>query len=324
MLTLSIIIVNWNSKEYLRKCIASILATTIGIEYEILVIDSASFDGCDEMLREHYPQVRFIQSERNLGFARSNNVAFQESKGRSVLFLNPDTEVAASAINTMHESLWRLPNAGAVGCTLFNADGTVQTSCIQAFPTILNQFLDSEFLRSLWPKLPLWGMAPLFGTGKEPEKVEALSGACIMLKRSVFDQIGLFSEEYFMYAEDIDLCYKVRRAGYENFYEPHATGIHFGGASSQKGPSDFAVIMMRESTLRFLKKTRGDLYGFAYRGTTLLCAIARIAVLMILLPGQHIRQSGGSSWASFRKWRAILAWSLGFENWARSYPGSGR
>ena len=93
---LSIIIVNWNSKEYLKKCIASILAETHGIEFEIVVIDSASFDGCGEMLREHYPQVRFIQSQENLGFSRANNLAFQSSTGECVLFLNPDTELRRS------------------------------------------------------------------------------------------------------------------------------------------------------------------------------------------------------------------------------------
>jgi len=90
---LSIIIVNWNSKDYLRKCIASILATTRGIEFEIVVIDSASFDGCDKMMREVFPKVRFIQSDKNLGFARSNNLAFHASSGRNILFLNPDTEL---------------------------------------------------------------------------------------------------------------------------------------------------------------------------------------------------------------------------------------
>jgi len=320
---LSIIIVNWNSKEYLRKCIGSILATTRGIVYEILVIDSASFDGCDEMLQKHYPQVRFIQSESNLGFARSNNVAFLDSKGHSLLFLNPDTEVVASAVKTMYDCLWRLPQAGAVGCKLLNEDGSVQSSCIQSFPTILNQFLDSEVLRALCPKLPLWGMRALFGTGKEPEPVETLSGACIMLKRAIFEQVGRFSEEYFMYTEDIDLCYKIKRAGYKNLYEPRATVVHFGGGSSQKRPNEFAAIMMRESNWRFLRKTRGRLYGLGYRSTTLLCAMARIAVLMILIPGRHVRQ-GGESWRPpLKKWRAILAWSLGFENWVRSYPGNG-
>ena len=112
---LSIIIVNWNSKEYLRKCIASILAETHGIEFEIVVIDNASFDGCDEMLRQCYPQVRFIQSDRNLGFAKANNVAFKESSGQNLLFLNPDTEIEGVAIETLYINCALLPKCCGCG-----------------------------------------------------------------------------------------------------------------------------------------------------------------------------------------------------------------
>lgn len=317
---LSIIIVNWNSKEYLRNCIASILATTRGIEFEIVVIDNASFDGCDQMLRQYYPQVRFIQSNHNLGFAKANNAAFRESCGRYILFLNPDTELVAPAVNIMFDYLQRLPNAGAVNCKLLNADKTIQTSCIQSFPTILNQLLDSELLRAFRPKSPLWGMAPLFGAENGPEEVEALSGACLMLKRTLFEQVGLFSEDYFMYAEDIDLCYRIRQAGYKNYYVPNTTVVHLGGGSMQKGPSDFSVVIMHESVWRFMRKTRGKLYGLAYRASTLISAIGRMALLVIVLP-LHLIQRGRESWnASLRKWKAILAWSLGIEASVRKNP----
>jgi GT2 family glycosyltransferase len=308
---LSIIIVNWNSKEYVANCISSILAKTRGIEFEILVIDNASFDGCDEMLRESYPQVRYLQSEKNVGFAKANNSAFRKSFARSVLFLNPDTEVIGPAINTMYDCLWSLPGAEAVGCKLLNGDGTVQTSCVQAFPTILNQLLDSELLRAIRPKSPFWGMAPLFGAGNEPKEVEALSGACIMVKRALFEQVGLFSEDYFMYAEDIDFCYKIRCLGHNCFYVPNATVIHFGGGSTQNTPSEFSVVMMRESIWRFLRKTQGEVYGLGYRASMLISAIGRIVFLMILLPVRIIQRSREPWRASLHKWGAILTWSLG-------------
>ena len=211
---LSIIIVNWNSKEYLRNCIDSVLLWTSDITYEIVVIDGASFDGCGEMLQRHFPQVRFIQSEKNVGFAKANNVAFRESRGRYILFLNPDTELIAPAVNSLIDYIQKAPNAGAIGCKLLNADRTVQNSCLQAFPTILNQFLDSELLRALWPTSPLWGNAPLFEAQMGPEEVEAISGACILVKRSLFEEVGLFSEDYFMYAEDLDLCYKITKSNH--------------------------------------------------------------------------------------------------------------
>lgn len=317
---LSIIIVNWNSKEYLRKCIASILAETHGIEFEIVVIDNASFDGCDQMLRETYPQVRFIQSEKNLGFAKANNAAFHESRGRHVLFLNPDTELVGPAISILLDFLKKSPNAGAVGCRLLNADKSIQTSCIQSFPTIINQVLDSELLRGLWPKSFLWGNAALFGCKNNPEEVEAISGACLLVKRSVFEQVGFFCEDYFMYGEDVDLCYKIMQAEHLNYYVPEASIIHYGGGSSQRRPGDFSVVIMRESRMHFLKKTRGNLYGTSYRISTLIAALGRIVVLTIFLPLIMIRRSRESWESSFRKWGAILGWSLGLGNWVRNNP----
>src|SRR5262245_55141684 len=134
---LSIIIVNWNSREYLRKCMTSISSHAPRLDYEVIVIDSGSFDGCEEMLKEHFPAVRFVQHERNDGFAKANNIAFGASAGASLLFLNPDTEVVGPAIEVLYKSLHSLPDAGIVGARLVNTDGSLQSSCIQALPTIL-------------------------------------------------------------------------------------------------------------------------------------------------------------------------------------------
>lgn len=308
---LSIIIVNWNSKDYLQKCLASVLSWTTDIDLEIVVIDSASFDGVDKMLKRRYPQVRFIQSDTNLGFAKANNAAFKVSTGSNILFLNPDTELIGPAINVLLDHLRMLPNTGAIGCKLLNGDGSVQTSCIQAFPTILNQLFNSEFLRALVPTSPLWGMASLFGAKDRPAEVDVISGACLMLKRSLFEEVGLFSEDYFMYAEDLDLCYKIRQAGYTTYYIPTASVIHFGGGSSEQAPSNFSAVMMRESLWRFMKKNRGNIYGLAYRTSTVISAIGRLLLLMVLSPLQYLKQRRPSWNASLKKWWAILTWSLG-------------
>lgn len=310
---LSIIIVNWNSKDYLKKCIASIMGSKSEIKLEIVVIDGGSFDGSGEMLKECYPQVKFIQSDKNVGFAKANNIAFKASNGSHVLFLNPDTEVVVSAIDILLEQMQKLPKAGAIGCKLLNADGSVQTSCIQSFPTILNQLLNSEFLRTLFPKSRLWGMASLFVASNGPAEVEVISGACIMMRRSLFEQIGQFSEDYFMYAEDLDLCYKVRQAGYKNYYVPNATVFHFGGGSTQQRPSDFAVVMMRASVWRFLRKTQGEMYGSGYRCSMLISAIGRIVCLLVLLPLYLVLGCLASWKASARKWWAISVWSMGLK-----------
>jgi GT2 family glycosyltransferase len=316
---LSIIIVNWNSREHLKKCLASILTQAHKTTYEIIVIDSASFDGCDEMLREHYPQVRFIQSVTNLGFARANNHAFQESIGECVLFLNPDTEIVGPALDTLYATLNSLPDSGIVGCKLLNSDRTIQTSCIQAMPTILSKILDSEFLRARWPKSTLWGMAPLFETSREAREVEAISGACLMLRRSTFQQVGAFSDDYFMYAEDVDLSYKVRLAGYRNYYAPDATIIHHGGGSSDQAVSTFAAVMMPEATRRFFCKTRGGAYGFGFRLAMLGSAIARLAVLGASFPVWRMRYSVKLWRDSVQKWLAILKWGLNRDELVKRY-----
>lgn len=310
---LSIIIVNWNSKNYLQKCIASILSSKIKAIYEIVVVDNGSFDGSGEMLRQYYPQVKFIQNDKNVGFAKANNIAFKGSSGSHVLFLNPDTEIVDSAIDILFEQMQKLPQAGAIGCKHLNADGSVQTDCIQSFPTILNQLLNSEFLRGLFPTSPLWGMASLFSATKGATEVEVISGACIMMKRSLFERIGQFSQDYFLYAEDLDLCYKVRQVGYKNYYVPNAIIFHFGGTSTQQRPSDFAIVMMRASVFRFLRKTRGEMYGWAYRCSMLIAAVGRMLCLLVLSPLYLIRGSFSVWERALRKWWAISSWSVGLK-----------
>src|SRR5579864_4649508 len=149
----SIVIVNWKAAQVLRQCLASIYRSTCEARFEIVVVDNASFDGCGEMLRTEFPRVVFLQNKENHGFAAANNLAAQHSTGRYLLFLNPDTEVTPSAIEKMLTFLQRSPYAGAVGALLLNSDGTVQASCVQSYPSILNQVLDAEWLRK---QFPLW------------------------------------------------------------------------------------------------------------------------------------------------------------------------
>src|SRR5262249_2706071 len=158
------------------------------------------------------------QSKKNLGFAGANNAAFAHSRGRNVLFLNPDTEVMGNALSVMCSALDAIPDAGGVGCTLLNSDLSLQTSCIQAFPSILNQTLDFDFLQHLFPKSTLWGMRPLYAPAGPAVTVDIISGACLMVRRITFEQVGQFSTDYFMYAEDMDLCYKFTLAGWRNYF----------------------------------------------------------------------------------------------------------
>lgn len=307
---LSIIIVNWNSAEYLRKCLRSIYSYTQGFEFEVIVVDNASFDGCEQMLANEFPAAHFIQSEQNLGFARGNNLGASHSSARVLLFLNPDTEIKSPALNVLLDSLAALPDAGAVGARLLNSDGSTQTSCLQTFPTITNQLLDADLLRKAFPNARIWGVAPLFTDGRRPRPTEGISGACLMTRRHLFDKVGGFTEDFFMYYEDMDYCLKIARAGWKNYFIPSATVIHHGGKSSGNTHSRFSSQMMAESAWRFFLKHRGHRYASLFRIGLAAKAASRSCLLAMvcLLAGSEAgcRQATGA----FNKWTHVLRWCL--------------
>ena len=309
---LSIIIVNWNSAAFVRRCLSSIYANSGAMTVEILVVDNASFDGCDELVQNEFPAVRFIQNPENQGFARANNLGFSHASGRNLLFLNPDTEVVGPALETLLSVLQATPDVGIVGARLLNSDGSIQTSCIQRFPTILNQALDIEWLHLRYPKCPLWNIGPLFEGSESPVSVDAVSGACLMIERGVFEEVGQFTTDYFMYAEDVDLCWKVKRLGRNNYYVGRAEVVHHGGQSTLAKPeSNFSNVMMRESSLKFLLASRGRAYAGAYRFTTALAAVVRLAMTgaaLLLTAGRFRRLVLARA---LSKWTAILRWALG-------------
>jgi N-acetylglucosaminyl-diphospho-decaprenol L-rhamnosyltransferase len=316
---LSIIIVNWNSAGYLKACLTSIFKTVSGLSFEVIVIDGGSNDGCAAMIQQGFPVVRFIQAKGNPGFPKANNAAYAQAKGDAILFLNPDTEVGDKAVFNLWQSLQQEPRAGIAGAKLLNTDGTVQTSCIQSFPTILNQAFDCELLRQCFPKAALWGMADLYNSDTKPKEVDLVSGACLMVKREVFERVGHFSTYCFMYVEDVDLCYKTRQAGWKTCYVPTAVVTHHGGGSSTRSVKTFGVVMAQESLRRFFEHTRGRLYARAYTITLALAAAQRCLLLACALTVQSIAGAGQQSRFSLNKWFAILRWTLGQEKWVKKY-----
>lgn len=317
---LSIIIVNWNSVDYLEKCLSTLIPTIKGIEYEIIVIDGASFDGCDEMLRRLFPEVKFVQSSKNLGFGRSNNEAYTGSCGDNILFLNPDTEIKTDAIRLMLSALVSLDGAGIVGAKLLNSDGSIQTSCIQSFPTILNQTLDSKFLQQCMPKSKLWGKASLFDVDRTPSEVAVVSGACLMIKKHVFEDIDMFSNDYFMYSDDVDLCFNTRKSGYKIYYVPEAVVVHHGGtSSSQSSTNSFSSIMMLESRFRYFRKNKSLQYAIRFRLAIFISSIIRLSILILVwLPAKFAGNIMRVNSALF-KWKANLLWTLGLTSWVKNY-----
>lgn len=314
---LSIICVNWNSADYLRDCIASVYEHTRDIAFEIIVVDNASTQEGVDALKEQFPEVTIIKSAKNLGFAGANNLGFRHSTGAYVLLLNPDTKLISPAINVMLGHMKTLAEAGIVGCRLLNTDLSVQLTAIQKFPTILNQVLDLEYLQVRWPHCSLWEIAPLFSRDVKLVKVEVISGACMLLRRQVFEQVGMFSEDYFMYAEDIDLNYKVKRAGFTNYYVGEATMIHHGGkSSSRQDVSYWATIMKYRAMRKLFQKMRGGLYGSLYRVAMGCAAVGRLMVLGLAYPLGNIVWDREALRFATRKWAVILGWALGRQTMA--------
>jgi len=314
----SIIIVNWNSAAFLRQCLASIYRNTAGIDFEVIVVENASFDGSREIVDNEFPHAAFIQSHNNLGFAKANNLGVAQARGTRLLFLNPDTEVLGDAVSQMAGVFVQRPDSGAVGCKLLNTDGSLQTSCLLPFPTILNQALSAEALLCVASKIGVWGIKPLFVDMKGIWPVQAISGACLMVNRDTFYTVGGFSSDYFMYTEDIDLCYKIWKAGFINYYANTAEVLHHGGGSSnRRKESSFADIQMSESVYKFLRKTRGSLYANGYRLAMTFVALARIGLISVFFMLSLGMSRSLPLRYSFTKWISILRWSLMLEKWAR-------
>lgn len=299
---LSIIFVNWNSTDYLIESVESIYANTKSIQFEIIVVDNCSPKADVGEVKRRFPDVILIESPVNLGFSGANNLGFRASRGEFVVFLNPDTLLINPAFDLMLAQVRSYPSLGAVGCTLLNGDRSIQTSAIQTFPTIINTLLDIDFIRNLFPACPLWNIKPLFAGGDQPSRVEVISGACLMLRREVFAAVGQFSEEYFMYSEDLDLCYKVAQAGYTNLYVPQGKIIHYGGKSSaQNGASH----IQWKSRLIYAAKFHGSAYQMIYRLAMAGAAIIRMSLLLIwaAVCGRKRRHSALGSLA---KWWMVL------------------
>jgi GT2 family glycosyltransferase len=308
-MTLSIIIVNWNSTGYLRHCLASIYRETKEIDIEVVVVDNASRDdSCAELIRGEFPSVVLHCSSKNLGFAQGSNLGYELSSGEILLFLNPDTEIQSDVFARMVKELESTSYTGAVGARLLNSDGSLQTSCIQSYPTILNQLLDSEFLRNKFPTSRLWGMQPLFARSANPARADVISGACLMVKREVFAQVGKFDDSYFMYVEDVDLCRKITGAGYTIHYMNDCEVIHHGGKSSAVQGRHFANLRQQRAILQFFAATEGSWYSFLYRVGVAFAAAIRLMIIVSLLPYT------AANWkSSFQKWSCIFRWAIGLE-----------
>jgi GT2 family glycosyltransferase/lipopolysaccharide/colanic/teichoic acid biosynthesis glycosyltransferase len=236
---LSVIIVNYNVRQFLENALISLIHAMKGIEGEIFVVDNASDDGSVEMVRAKFPDVRLIASKENVGFARANNMALKQATGDYLLLINPDTLVQEDTLHVMLKFFRETPEAGLAGCKILNPDGTFQLGAHRSFPTPWVAFTRIVGLSSLFPKSRLFGRYNLtYLSPDETYEVDAISGSFMMIARTAYEQVGGLDETFFMYGEDLDYCYRVTLAGFKVFYV-HATKIvHFKGESTRRSSID--------------------------------------------------------------------------------------
>lgn len=271
---LSIGIVNWNTQQLLDQCLQSVYDTMDGLEAEVIVVDNNSSDGSVEMVVEKYPRVRLFALYTNTGFSHANNLAYSRSRGRYFLMLNSDTIVLPGALKVLVEFLREHPEAGVVGCRLLNADGTLQRSC-SPFPTPVTELFDALYLSKIFPKSRLFGhFAMSYWDFASAREVDFAGGSCLALRREALEEVGLLDETFFMYSEEADLCYRMKRAGWGVFYTPDASVIHLGGGSSKLDVKRTVVELYR-SKHRFMLKHYGTGSAAAYRAVVMVSAVLR-------------------------------------------------
>lgn len=276
---ISIIIVNYNVRDFLEHALVSIEKALQGrlrdgrlITGEIFVVDNASDDGSIELVRKKFPHVQLIVNEENLGFARANNIALAKARGRYILLINPDTVVQEDTLTTMIDFFEERPNVGAAGCKILNPDGSLQLACRRSFPSPWVSFAKTMGLSSLFPKSKLFGRYNLtYLDPDEIHEVDALSGSFMMVRREVYEQVGGLDENFFMYGEDLDWCYRIQKAGWKIFYVPLTQIIHYKGESAKRSDFDDVKTFYQAMHLFVEKHLSGSL---------LLEALLRVGIVL--------------------------------------------
>ena len=238
----------------MKQTLESVYKSVSGIETEVFVVDNNSFDGSSQMVRSTYPDVILIENSENQGFSKANNKGLKRAKGDYVLILNPDTVVQEDTFKTLIKFLDEHPEAGAASCKVLNADGTLQLACRRSTPTPLVVLPKILGLSTLFPKSKLLAKYNLtYLDEDEVSEVDAVSGSFVMVRKTVIEEIGLFDEDFFMYGEDLDWFFRMRKAGYKIYYVPYTKIIHYKGESIRAAGFD-AIGMFYKAQIQFVRK----------------------------------------------------------------------
>ena len=240
---LSVVIVNYNVKHFLEQCLNSVSAAAKHCDTEVFVVDNNSVDGSCNMLREKFPWVKLIENKKNYGFSYANNQAIKQSSGEYVLLLNPDTVIEEETLKSVCDFMDSHPDAGGLGVKMIDGKGRFLPESKRGLPTPKVAFYKIFGLSKLFPKSKKFGKYHLTYLDKdEIHKVDVLSGAFMLLRTETLKKVGLLDETFFMYGEDIDLSYRITLGGYNNYYFPKTTIIHYKGESTKKGSVNYVVV----------------------------------------------------------------------------------
>ena len=269
---LSIIIVSWNVRELLDKCLRSIVAARGDMELEVIVVDSGSSDGTPEMVEESFGErafpVHVIARSNNVGFPKGNNIGIRQARGKYILLLNPDTEIVGDALQVMVSYLDENEDVGVVGPQLRYPDSSVQSSR-RRFPTFATAIWESTWLEPWAPERLLDHYYVLDRPDDTASDVDWVVGACMLTRRKVVEQVGLLDEDYFMYSEELDWCRRIKAAGWRVVYLPAAKVIHHEGKSSEQAVTARHINFQR-AKLRYFRKYHGRL----------VCILLRLFLLL--------------------------------------------
>lgn len=276
-LDVSIVIVNWNVKGLLKLCLRSIYQSLsdAAFEWEVIVVDNASEDGSLQMVAREFPGVKLVANQSNLGFTKANNQGMALASGRYVLLLNPDTELTRGALATMLEYMEARHDVAALGPQLLFADGTVQSSR-RRFPTFLTGFIESTVLQRFFPEHSLLKRYYVLDrSNDEVQEVNWVVGACMLVRREAIDEVGVFDEQFFMYSEELDWCFRMEKAGWKIVYLPLARVLHYEARSSEQNVLG-RNIHFHDSKCKFFSKHHGAWKGMVLRMFIVLTLVFQV------------------------------------------------
>jgi GT2 family glycosyltransferase len=230
---LSIIIVNWNTKQLLLNCIASIYRTVHQASFEIIMVDNGSTDGSVEAVSQTYPAVKVIANAANQGFAKANNAALERMSGRYAVLLNSDTILKESALDKMYDFMEHHPQAGMCGPQLLNENSSKQNS-VGDFPTLLTEFVSKRLIRILFPERYRQAFKSKNAEFNGPSEVDFIVGACMVVRKVAMDEAGMLDEDYFFLYEEVDWCFRMKKAGWLVYHLPDVAIYHLGGQSMKE------------------------------------------------------------------------------------------